>query len=196
MRPPWKFTRIALLIAATALAAACSQESDGAAVPAGNDERAAMATETASGGRPEPGPAAPRPELASQDVTLEGVDLHVAVHELARRGRLAELTFSVTRTDDKKENWQVGQTFGGSTQSKSSLSVSGVELLDTVNGKLHTVALDQEDNCVCTAGTESVFLDAGDVILFSATYAAPPENVPVMGVRIPKVGTFNDVPLS
>lgn len=153
------------------------------------------ASQPVNGGKVEPGQAEARQTLASQDVTIENADLHVAVHELARRDKLVELTFSVTRTDDGTDRWQVGQAFGG-PQSDSTLNVSGAELIDTVNAKLHTVALDSERRCVCSGGTANTFLEAGDSVLFSATYAAPPENVEVMGIRIPNVGTLNDVPLS
>lgn len=195
MRVPRSVTSALLVAAAAVVVSACGQPAGDDVAPA-TDGGPAAATSTVNGGVPEPVNTEPRPTLASQDVRIEGYDLHVAVHELSRRDRLAELTFSVTRTDDKEQNWQVGDTFGGSTQSNSTLNVSGVELLDTANGKLHTVALDQEGNCVCTGEASGIFLDAGDSVLFSATYAAPPENVSAMGVRIPTVGTFNDVPLS
>lgn len=187
-------TKLTLVVAAAFLLSACGQTAGGNPAPAADREQPA-ATGSVSAGVPASGAARPRTILASQDVKIDGYDLRVAIHELARRDRLVELTFSVTRTDSNKDRWQVGQTFGGS-QAKSTLSVSGVELLDTVNGKLHTVALDQERNCVCSAETSSTFLEGGDSVLFSATYGAPPESVTTMGVRIPKVGTFNDVALS
>jgi hypothetical protein len=191
MRCPRQRTAAALsLVVSVFLLAGCGLLGEQGSTGGGD-----TTSQPVNGGKVEPGQAEPRQSLASQDITIDNANLHVAVHELARRGRLVELTFSVTRTDDGTDNWQVGQTFGG-PQSASTLNVSGVELVDTVNAKLHTVALDGERRCVCSGETANTFLKSGDSVLFSATYAAPPENVEAMGVRIPRVGTFNDVPLS
>ncbi|GAA3754907.1 hypothetical protein HDA32_004263 [Spinactinospora alkalitolerans] len=167
----------------------------------GGDPEEEGAEDSGSGGEPvnagavDPGEAEPRETLASQDFRDDGSDLHIAVHELARRGETVELTFSVTNTGDTE--WDHGGFFsGGNVLSDDKNTVASVELIDARTGRLHLVARDADGACVCSTPGYGFTLGGGDSLLLSATYGAPPEEIETMGVRIPGAGTFNDVPLS
>jgi len=176
----------ALAAATVLLLAGCSS---------GGDEEgggaAAGSAEPANGGKVDPGSAEARETIASQDVSTLGTDLHVAVHSLARGAKTVELTFSVTNTGDEASDslWSAFARHAGS------YDLSGVELVDTANGRLHLTATDDEGACVCSGNLNTVDLDPGDSLLLSATFGAPPEDVESLTVRIPTVGSFDNVPL-
>ncbi|PSL01040.1 hypothetical protein CLV63_101519 [Murinocardiopsis flavida] len=148
-----------------------------------------------NGGKVEAGKSKPRKTIASQDVTVQGADLHFAVHDLARRGKTVELTFSVSNTG--KKEIELGTAFiDGNVLSDDRGTIAGVKLIDPGNGKVHLVARDSQKRCVCTGPKYGEPLEGGDSILMSGTYGAPPKDVEEMNVSIPKAGTLNDVPLS
>lgn len=160
---------------------------------ANGGENGSGAQDPVNGGQVEPGENEPRETLASQDISANGAQLQVAVHELARRGKTVELTMSVTRTDDSGSDPTLTFLTPASTLQSD---MSTVELIDPGNAKVHTVARDEDDNCVCSGDVDDIVLSPDDSVLLSATFAAPPDNVETMGVRIPRAGTLNDVPLS
>ncbi|MBB6170769.1 hypothetical protein HNR23_000829 [Nocardiopsis mwathae] len=149
------------------------------------------AKEPVNAGKVDPGSADARETLASQDVTMLGTDLHFAVHELSRGAKTVELTFSITNTGDEESD--LVHSFLGAGGKNNA---SGVKLIDPDNGKLHLAASDAEGNCVCSSYMGTMRFDAGDSVLFSVTYGAPPEDVETMNVSIPNVGTLSNVPLS
>ncbi|GAA4917453.1 hypothetical protein [Streptomonospora salina] len=149
--------------------------------------------EPVNAGQVEPGDSESRETLASQDIGVDGADLHIAVHELARRGETVELTFSITRTGDSDSDPSLSFLTPSSALQNE---LSTVELIDSENAKVHPVARDGDGHCVCSGDLNGIVLSPDDSALLSATFAAPPEGVEKMGVRIPRAGTFNDVPLS
>ncbi|RNL86201.1 hypothetical protein [Halostreptopolyspora alba] len=148
-------------------------------------------SEPVNAGKVDPGEEESRETLASQDVNTLGTDLHIAVHELARGGETVELTFSVTNIGDEQSELVHGWLGSGGDR-----DVSKVKLVDSTNGKVHLVARDADDACVCSSYDGSETFDPNESILYSATFGAPPEDVETMNVQIPNAGTFNDVELS
>lgn len=147
-------------------------------------------SEPVTAGAVDPGEEESRETLASQDINALGVDLHVAVHELARGTETVDLTFSVTNIDDEdSDNPHFWLSVGNEN------NVSGARLVDSDAGTVHLTASDDDGNCVCSHfhGTDEFQPDAS--IFFSATFGAPPEDVETMDVQIPNAGTFSDVPL-
>lgn len=193
MRPPRTPLTAALSLAACSLLlAGCSAVGDDE-----NPEQAPdRSSEPVNGGRVEPGESEPRETLASQDVTDNGADLHIAIHELARRGETVELTFSLTNTDSDDDWSFAGRLAGVNILHEDADTVAAVELVDPVNSKVHLVARDSEDNCVCSDASWGDILEPGDSVLMSATFGAPPEDVSTMTVRMPMAGSLNDVPIS
>lgn len=157
----------------------------------GDDGGSDDTSDPVNAGQVDPGEEEPRETLASQDVNTLETDLHIAVHELARGAETVELTFSVTNIGDNESEIVHGWLGSG-----GDADVSGVKLVDPTNGKVHLVARDANDACVCSTygGTDSFATD--ESILYSATFGAPPEDVETMDVQVPTAGTFNDVELS
>ena len=74
-------------------------------------------------------------------------------------------------------------------------TVDGVSLIDANNRKRHLVGRDAGGACVCDNGLSGTFVESGSPVVLSATFGAPPPDVQVMDVVIPKFGTFKDVAL-
>ena len=80
------------------------------------------------------------------------------------------------RAEPTKGQFQVADTFGDKNYSSSDFSghtVDGIQLVDGKHSKLYLVASDGDGDCLCSRGLSSVFLDGGEPLLLSATYAAP-----------------------
>ncbi|GAA4062279.1 hypothetical protein [Nonomuraea soli] len=116
------------------------------------------------------------------------------IMSLKRQGKTTTLNFTVTALDGKV-NMHNGM--GGHTLD---FTVSGVSLIDPVNGKRYRVArngTDDKAECVCS-GTQGMFLAPGDDASGSAyaVFGAPPAEVTKVDVEFPMIGVIHDVPLS
>lgn len=144
-------------------------------------------------------PTPPEQVLASRDGSSGEVPLRIEVTDLFRQGQLVTVNFSVNyRTPDDGEqsgNWQVANAFGDGNADNGHDTVDGVYLVDDQNRKRHLVARDSEDQCVCSTGLGSTFVDPGQTLVLTATFAAPPPDVEAVDVQIPLAGTFSDVPI-
>lgn len=144
--------------------------------------------------------AAPEKTLASRDTSSGSEKIRVTLTSLAREGNLATLNFTGTVLEDADASgWQVSDFFGsgdpvGPAPGKTD-TVNGVYLIDGTNKKKHLVATDTNKNCVCTANLSATFVKQGQSVVFSATFAAPPENVNAVDVNVPHTGVFRNVPL-
>ena len=74
--------------------------------------------------------------------------------------------------------------------------MDGIQLVDGKHSKLYLVASDGDGTCLCSRGLSAVFLDSGEPLLLSATYAAPPADVTAVDVRVPNFGIITNVPVS
>lgn len=74
-------------------------------------------------------------------------------------------------------------------------SMSGVTLVDPVNGNRHLVLREPDGACVCTSNIPN-FLKGGERYSFSASFAAPPSDVRAMSVSVPQFAGVEDVPIS
>jgi len=137
--------------------------------------------------------------VATRKAGVHGHQLRVDVFPVERRGTLADLNFSVSLLESEDgDNLQVADTFSDGNYDSvdaTGFAIDGVRLLDGTNGKVHLAASDGQGSCLCTRDLSSTFIDPGDTIVMSATYAAPPEDVDAVSVQIPKFGTFTDVPV-
>ena len=57
------------------------------------------------------------------------------------------------------------------------------------------MASDGKGRCLCSRNLNSMFLDYGNPMLLSASFAAPPADVAAIDVRIPNFGTVKNVPV-
>ncbi|MFI6317709.1 hypothetical protein ACIBG8_09335 [Nonomuraea sp. NPDC050556] len=112
-----------------------------------------------------------------------------------REGKLVTVNYAVTVTEhDRAFGWTVGDAF--SAVPSDTPDADGVYLIDRKNAKKHLVAKDSQGACVCTGNTESIAINTGQKIVFTASFAAPPEDVTTVDVHIPLAGTFAGVPLT
>jgi hypothetical protein len=88
----------------------------------------------------------------------------------------------------------VGSRLGTATLD---FTVSGVSLIDPVNGRRYRVARNgtgEDAKCVCSKANETI--KGGSSLELYAVYGAPPADVTKVNVEIPNLGVFADVPIS
>ncbi|CAL9415790.1 hypothetical protein SUDANB121_01765 [Nocardiopsis dassonvillei] len=73
--------------------------------------------------------------------------------------------------------------------------LAGVDLMDLENGRVHRVARDAGDVCVCSRFDPAMELWASDAVTVGGTYAAPPAGVDSMTVRLPFGEVLAEVPV-
>ncbi|GIH78403.1 hypothetical protein [Planobispora longispora] len=150
-------------------------------------------TSTASDASTARATAPPDKVVAGREGAIDNHRFRVEIVQFIRRDRFVNLTFTATVTKgDGGLGWQVNNAFSAVPQQHP--TVDGVFLIDTKNAKKHLVALDSDNTCVCSR-IGSLFLKEGESAAFSATFAAPPDDVTSMDVHIPNAGTLADVPL-
>ncbi len=211
---------LAVAVAATALAAAgCGGDSgrDRAVKSdhlaqsvegAGTLEKTRPSDRT-TGGSATTTPTAPEPTgrvLATRDGQIDELPVRLEIVSLQRSGATAALTlrFVIPSSSGVSDtaSAQIADTFDdGVSESdrdpgQAYDTVDGISLIDVTNRKRHLVARDARGTCVCDENLSSTFVEQGSPLLLSATVAAPPPDVDVMDVVIPKFGTFKDVPVS
>ncbi len=141
--------------------------------------------ETAEGDGAEDGrgPREPRDEVT---VRRGGTELVVSVRELVGGGATVELVLRIHNGGDA-DSPAFAELVG------SDEGMAAVELVDSANGRVHRVARDASGGCVCSDPDPALVLRPGDTVELSATFAAPPEDVGTMDVRVPLAGTFTGV---
>lgn len=141
-------------------------------------------------------------------LTTVNVRLRFDVLSLTRQGQLLQLLSRITneqvpRTDSHgslvDQTWRVA---GLSDINRTDMKVDGfdafnaVSLTDGVNKKRYLVAADSSGRCVCSTGLLEEPVDAGQAVVFSATFQAPPLSTTSLQVDVPGIGSFADVPIS
>ncbi|MBX6382290.1 MAG: serine/threonine protein kinase [Microbispora sp.] len=133
------------------------------------------------GGGTQPPPKGP---LASRDVQIGGVSLHVTVDSVLRRGTSVSVQWTVRITG--KYSWWPKDLFGD--------DFSGAALLDPPSGSKFMPAR-KNDACLCSK-IPARWLEKGDVLPLYATYTNVPEDVETVAVDAPGFGLFADLPVS
>lgn len=120
----------------------------------------------------------------------KGATVDVAIHRLKRRGRLLELSFSLT------PHAPVGS---GARESLNPYRLLGrssfhVALIDTVNLRRHRVVKDSSGKELKPDDVwTTILLDQPNLLTY--TFAAPPENVTKMDVHVANWPPFHDIPV-
>jgi hypothetical protein len=189
--------RLPLAVGAVALvlgATAC----DG--IGGGDDRSSSSAATTTSGGgasAPRDGSLDERTAIASRPASFDDVSVRFDLISLRRSGNLATLRFTATNTtpgtsEDTDKEWSI---FSDLASGPNEYTVNGVYLVDPAHSKRYPTATDSADDCVCssTSGVDIVPTQSRE---FSATFAAPPQDVASVDVYVPGAGTFENVPVS
>ena len=169
-----------------------------------------VSSPTASGNTgASPGPSTSAgPSLASKSFTEKAaysptqLPIRFDIVELKRRGDLLDLKATLTNLEQDRsadQRWQVASRFDGAYRKDLTVTdgaFSGSVLTDLAGRKRYFVAADSAGACVCTVGLSRTFIDAGQTVELTATYAAPPASTTALDVTVPEVGTFRDLPVS
>jgi hypothetical protein len=194
-----------LAVAAVLAVSGCQltggQQGGGRAAGGGDQPRAAGGEDRSGAeatGQSGPLPPADTKGTSASSNTSDGEDrVRVTLTSLTRQRDLAVLNFTATvLKTDKALGWQVSDFFGDTgAPGGTGLAVNGVYLLDTKNNKRHLVATDSNGRCVCSSNLAATFVQTGQTVVLSATFAAPPGDVGSVHVHVPHAGTFRDVPV-
>ncbi|WP_371782354.1 hypothetical protein [Streptosporangium subroseum] len=132
--------------------------------------------------------------IASRKVANDESNLRIDITGLKRQGKIATLTWTVANLDTAPDDWYVGNKLGSATLD---WTVSGVTLIDSVNGRRYRVArngTDEKAACVCSR--VNVRIKGGGSLEMYAVYGAPPPDITKVNVEFPNLGVFTDVPVS
>jgi hypothetical protein len=92
--------------------------------------------------------------------------------------------------------WQIASTFAGQhTGGLPSDVFSGVYLLDRKNSKQYLVARNAKGAFLASNELSAVFVQPQQAVEFFATFGAPPDDVSVVDVAIPRLPVFENVPI-
>ncbi|GLX00508.1 hypothetical protein [Microtetraspora sp. NBRC 16547] len=131
--------------------------------------------------------------IASRKITHDGKNLRIDITGLKRQGKIATLTWTVANLGPNGKSWSAGTKLGVSF---TDYTVSGVTLIDPVNGKRYRVArngTESDAKCVCS---KTEYVDSGSSLEMYAVYGTPPPDVTMVNVEFPALGVFTDVPIS
>jgi len=116
-----------------------------------------------------------------------------------RDGGVSHLNFTLT-SDAKEENKvQIADLLSDSNNQasdKGAWAADGLQVIDGKNSKLYLVASDGQGQCLCSRQLLGKYVFAGQPMVLSATFAAPPADVTTVDVRVPGFGTVVRVPVS
>ncbi|MEV2267019.1 hypothetical protein [Nonomuraea africana] len=133
-------------------------------------------------------------EVIGREVKAGGADLLVQITGLRRQGRVATLTWTVTNKGETR--WEMTSSLGD-TPLGLGLTVGGVSLVDSANGKRYRVAYTGKyPSAKCVCSDYDVFTEPGEELPLHATFAAPPADVTKVNVDLRTLGVFTDVPVS
>ena len=133
-----------------------------------------------------------------EPVTLELTQLRrrglVVNLELRLRGRAGETALSMVDAFDDGVSQHV--TDPQAFKYEGYDTVDGINLIDGINGRRYAPARDRFNNCLCDRNIQDLAFSRDRPATLSATFGAPPADVKVVDVVIPRFGTIPDVPLA
>lgn len=137
--------------------------------------------------------------IASRTSSSSGNQLRMDVYPLEITGSMTVLHFAMTLVkDDQGDGYDPNTMFSdGNSEAIASdgFTVDGVQLIDTANAKVYLPASDGSGTCICSQELGNVSMEQDETVVFSAMFAAPPEDVDTVNVSIPEFGTFVDAPI-
>ena len=198
-------TVLGLVIALVLAAAGCSLGDPPPAVPTTSAASSTPSSDPSASIQPTPAdpsqPSAPD-QLGDPVVTrtsaADGEKVELALYPVVRDGRVSHVNMVLSVPDEDADRVQVSSLLADGDYSAGDTTgdtADGLQLVDGKNAKLYLVASDGKGRCVCSRNLNSMFLDYGNPMLLSASFAAPPTDVTAIHVRIPNFGTVKNVPV-
>ncbi|AWE42737.1 MULTISPECIES: hypothetical protein [unclassified Actinobaculum] len=115
--------------------------------------------------------------------TFEYGEVRIDINDVSISDDLTVVTFSATNVSGREVS------LGLLSRSRTiDRDVSAVELIDQKNKKVYRAAHDEEDRCLCSrleGAADQV--QAGDTVSLYATFAALPDDVETVDIRVPGV---------
>lgn len=133
--------------------------------------------------------------IATRNSLSDGRELEATLYPVERSGKTATVNFLVTNKDNDDE-FEVTNSFSDGDNSigdSSPWTTDGVKIIDSSDAKAYLAATDGDGTCLCSRDLTNASIDPDQTMLFSVTFAAPPEGLEKVDVSIPKFGTFNGV---
>ncbi|WP_165372701.1 hypothetical protein [Pengzhenrongella frigida] len=208
---------MSILAIVTLVLAGCTGETDPDATDAaGSAEQAQAAKETSESLQADAGADA-ADQAVAQDLQVlgtrqtadAGIALEVDLNSVSVSGEVMTVLF--TARNMGTERWQIAGFFDdglltapldadGTRATVSDLtagsSTDGVAVIDTTNALMHRAAYDTAGTCACNVDLSNHFVGAGQSIVLTTAFAAPPKDVETVTVQIPGAGSFDAVPVT
>lgn len=136
--------------------------------------------------------------VVTRTSVADGEKVQLTLYPVVRDGRVAYVNLVLSVPDEDAKSVQIGQLLGDANNAASDASgdtADGLQLVDGKNAKLYLVASDGKGQCLCSRNLSNLFLDYGNPVPLSASFAAPPADITAIQVRIPNFGTVKNVPV-
>ena len=136
--------------------------------------------------------------VVTRTSAADGEKVELALYPVVRDDRVSHVNMVLSVPDEDADRVQVASLLADGDYSAGDTTgdtADGLQLVDGKNAKLYLVASDGKGRCLCSRNLNSMFLDYGNPVLLSASFAAPPADVTAIQVRIPNFGTVKNVPV-
>ena len=136
--------------------------------------------------------------VVTRTSAADGEKVQLALYPVVRDDRVSHINMVLSVLDEDADRVQVSSLLADGDYSAGDTTgdtTDGLQLVDGKNAKLYLVASDGKGRCLCSRSLNSMFLDYGNPMLLSASFAAPPADVTAIDVRIPNFGTVKNVPV-
>ncbi|MBE6484187.1 MAG: hypothetical protein E7Z96_05340 [Actinomycetaceae bacterium] len=115
--------------------------------------------------------------------TYEYVEARIDINDVTVSNDLTVVTFSATNVSNREMSLNLLSSLRTTDK-----DVTGVELIDQKNKKVYRAALDEKDRCLCSQLEGAADpVQAGDTVSLYTTFAALPDDVETVDIRVPGV---------
>lgn len=136
--------------------------------------------------------------VVTRKSAADGEKVELAMYPVIRDGQVSHVNMVLSVPEEDADRVQVASLLADGDYSAGDTTgdtADGLQLVDGKNAKLYLVASDGKGRCLCSRNLNSMFLDYGNPMLLSASFAAPPADVTAIQIRIPNFGTVKNVPV-
>jgi hypothetical protein len=136
--------------------------------------------------------------VVTRSSAADGDKVELALYPVVRDGQVSHVNLVLSVPDEDADRVQIASLLSDADYSAGDTTgdtADGLQLVDGKNAKLYLVASNGKGRCLCSRNLSNLFLDYGNPVLLSASFAAPPADVTAVQVRIPNFGTVKNVPV-
>jgi hypothetical protein len=136
--------------------------------------------------------------VVTRTSAADGEKIQLTLYPVVRDGQVSHVNLILSAPEEDADRVQIADLLGDANSTTSDFtldSADGLQLVDGKNAKVYLVASDGNGHCLCTRNLNNLYVEYGNPVLMSASFAAPPADVTVIQVRIPNFGTVKNVPV-